>query len=293
MEERIISVPNVAIVTDSVADLPPQVAEEAGIIVVPLVVRFGTDLYRDGLDLSPDQFYEKLKTSKVLPATSVPPPAAFADAYDKLAEKANEIVVISLTSKLSATYQVALQAVGLMKKRCRVEVLDSQWGVMAQGFITIAAARAAQSGASLDEVLDVARHTIYRVDMRAAFDTLEYLECGGRIGKAQAFLGSLLKVNPVIGIKDGEVYPCARERSRAKAVDHLYNFATSFGNVEGLAVEYATDLDEANRLVQRLHSKYPQAPIYLSRASPVIGTHTGPGPIVVTVFGDRQASVHQ
>jgi DegV family protein with EDD domain len=293
VEERIISVPNVAIVTDSVADLPPQVAEEFGVIVVPLVVRFGTALYRDGLDLSPDQFYEKLKTSKVLPATSVPPPAAFADAYDKLAEKANEIVVISLTSKLSATYQVALQAVGLMKKRCRVEVLDSQWAVMAQGFIAIAAARAAQSGASLDEVLDVARHTIYRVDMRAAFDTLEYLECGGRIGKAQAFLGSLLKVNPVIGIKDGEVYPCARERSRAKAVDHLYNFATSFGNVEGLAVEYATDLDEANRLVQRLHSKYPQAPIYLSRASPVIGTHTGPGPIVVTVFGDRQASVHQ
>ena len=126
MEERIISVPNVAIVTDSVADLSPQVAEGFGIIVVPLVVRFGTDLYRDGLDLSPDQFYEKLKTSKVLPATSVPPPAAFADAYDKLAEKANEIVVISLTSKLSATYQVALQAVGLMKKRWRVEVLDSQ-----------------------------------------------------------------------------------------------------------------------------------------------------------------------
>ncbi len=138
--------PNVAIVTDSVADLPPQVAEEFEITVVPLVVRFGTDLYRDSLDLSPDQFYEKLKTSKVLPATSVPPPAAFADAYDKLAEKTNEIVVISLTSKLSATYQVALQAVGLMKKKCRVEVLDTQWAVMAQGFIAIAAAKAAQGG---------------------------------------------------------------------------------------------------------------------------------------------------
>ena len=285
--------PNVAIVTDSVADLPPQIAEEFGITVVPLVVRFGTDLYRDGLDLSPDQFYEKLRTTKVLPATSVPPPATFADAYDKLAEKTNEIVVTSVTSKLSATYQVALQAVGLMKKRCRVEVLDSQWGVMAQGFITIAAAKAAQAGASLDEVLDVARHTMHRVDMHAAFDTLEYLERGGRIGKAQAFLGSLLKVNPIIGMKDGEVHPLARERSRAKAIDYLYNFAASFGNVEGLAVEYATDLDEANRLVRRLHSKYPQAPIYLSRTSPVIGTHTGPGLIVVTVFGDRQASVHQ
>ena len=279
--------PNVAIVTDSVSDLPPQVAEEFGITVVPLVVRFGTDLYRDGLDLSSDQFYEKLKTSKVLPATSVPPPGAFADAYDKLAEKTNAIAVISLTSKLSATYQVALQAIGLMKKRCRVEVLDSQWAVMCQGFITIAAAKAAQSGASLDEVLDVARHTMHRVDMRAAFDTLEYLERGGRIGKAQAFLGSLLKVNPIIGLKDGEVYPCARERSRAKAIDYLYNFVTNFGYVEGLAVEYGTDLNEANKLIQRFHSKYPQIPIYLTRTSPVIGTHTGPGLIIVSVLGDR------
>ena len=279
--------PNVAIVTDSVADLPPQVAEEFGITVVPLVLRFGTDIYRDGLDLSPDEFYERLRGSKALPATSVPPPVAFADAYDKLAEKTNEIVVISLTSRLSATYQVALQAVGLMKKRCRVEVLDSQWAVMAQGFITIAAAKAARAGAGLNEVLDAARGTMRRVDMRAAFDTLEYLERGGRIGKAQAFLGSLLKVNPIIGLKDGEVYPVARERSRAKAIDRLYDFATGFGNVEGLAVEYASDVDEANKLVRRLSSEYPQIPIYLSRTSPVIGTHTGPGLIVVTVLGDR------
>ena len=282
--------PNVAIVTDSVADLPPEVAKEFGITVVPLVVRFGTDLYRDGLDLSPDQFYGRLKTSKALPATSVPPPAAFADAYDKLAEKTSEIAVISLTAKLSATYQVALQAVGLMKKRCRIEVLDSQWAVMAQGFIAIAAARAAQAGANLDEVLDVARQTVGRVDMCAAFDTLEYLERGGRIGKAQAFLGSLLKVNPIIGMKDGEVHPRARERSRPRAIDYLYNFATSFDNVEGLAVEYATDSDEADKLVQRLHSKYPRVPIYLSRTSPVIGTHTGPGLILVSVLADRRSA---
>jgi len=283
-------VPNVAIVTDSVSDLPPKVAEEFGITVVPLVVRFGNDLYRDRLDLSPDQFYERLSTSRVLPATSVPPPAAFADAYDKLAEKTNEIVVTSVTSKLSATYQVALQAIGLMKKRCRVEVIDSQWAVMAQGFITIAAAKAAQSGASLNEVLDVARHNIHRVDMLAAFDTLEYLERGGRIGKAQAFLGSLLKVNPIIGIKNGETYPVARERSRAKAIGYLYNYFTNFDNVEGLAVEYATDSHEANSLVQRFHSKYPQVPVYLSRTSPVIGTHTGPGLIIVSVLGDKQSA---
>jgi DegV family protein with EDD domain len=282
VEEKRTSVPRVAIVTDSVADLPPEVAKEFGISVVPLVVRFGTDVYRDGLDLTPDEFYEKLKTSKILPVTSVSSPAAFADVYDKLAEKTNEIVVVSL-------YQVALQAVGLMKKQCRVEVIDSQWAVMAQGFIAIAAAKAAQAGATIDQVLDVARQTVHQVDMRAAFDTLEYLERGGRIGKAQALLGSLLKINPVIGIIDGEVHPYARERSRAKALDHLYNFATSPHDVEGLAVEYATDLDEANILVQRLHSKYPQVPIYLSRATPVIGTHTGPSLILVTVFVKRRA----
>jgi DegV family protein with EDD domain len=281
-------VPNVAIVADSVAGLPSQVAEEFGITVVPLIVRFGTEVYRDGIDLSPDQFYEKLETSKVLPLTSVPPPMAFADAYDKLAEKTDEIVVISLTSKLSATYQVALQAVGLMKKQCRIEVIDSQWAVMAQGFIAIAAARAARAGASLEEVLDIVRHTIHRVDLLGAFDTLEYLERGGRIGKAQAFLGSLLKVNPVIGMKDGEVHPYARERSRAKAIDHLYNFTAGFSNLEGLAVEYATDLDEANKLVQRFRTKFAEVPIYLCRVSPVIGTHTGPGLILVSGFGDRQ-----
>ena len=214
----------------------------------------------------------------------------FADAYDKLAEKTNEIVVICLTSKLSATYQVALQAVGLMKKRCRVEVLDSQWAVMAQGFIAIAAAKAAQAGASLDEVLNVARHTMRRVGICAAFDTLEYLERGGRIGKAQAFLGSLLKVNPIIVLRDGEVYPVARERSRAKAIDRLHDFVLSFDNIEGLAVEYATDSDEATKLVQRLHLKYPRVPIYLSRASPVIGTHTGPGLILVSVLGDKRSA---
>lgn len=278
----------VAIVTDSIADLPPHVAEEFEITVIPLIVRFGTNIYRDGLDLSPDQFYEKLKKIEVLPTTSTPSPGTFANTYDRLAEETNEIVVITLTSKLSATYQVALQSIGLMERQCRVEVIDSQWAIMAQGFIAIAAAKAAQAGASINQVLDVARHAVHHVDLCGAFDTLDYLERGGRIGKAQAFLGSLLKVNPVIGMKDGEVFPYAKERSRAKAIDHLHDFAANFGDVEGLAVEYAADFDEANRLIQRLRSKFPQVPIYLSRASPVIGTHTGPSLIAVSVFGNRQ-----
>jgi DegV family protein with EDD domain len=277
----------VRVVTDSVADLPPQVAQELGITVVPLNVRFGTEVYRDGIDLTTEEFYERLKDSQTLPVTSVPTPAAYAEVYNKLAEETDEILAVAVSAKLSGTYAVALQSAGLLKRKCRVEVLDSRWAVMAQGFIAITAARAAQAGASLGEVLAVARRNMSRVDFRAAFDTLEYLKRGGRIGKAQALLGSMLKVNPIIGFRDGEVFPIGRERSRAKAIDHLYHFALSFTRVEGIAVEYAVDLEETERLVEQLAARFPREIIYLSRASPVIGTHTGPGLLVVSVLGDR------
>ena len=278
----------VKIVTDSVSDLPPQVAQELGIAVVPLNVRFGTEVYRDGVDLTAEQFYERLAHSKTLPVTSTPSPGTFAEAYNKLAEETDEILVITLSSKLSATYEVALQSIGLMKRKCRVEVVDSQWVVMAQGFIVIAAARAAQAGASLDEVLDIAHRNISRVDFRGAFDTLEYLQRGGRIGKAQALLGSMLKVNPIITLKDGVIEPAGRTRSRAKAIDHLYNFAMSYSHIEEMAVEYATTLDEAEMLVERLSSIFPRERIYRSKTSPVVGTHTGPRTLLVSVLGDRQ-----
>jgi len=279
--------PRIAVVTDSVADLPPELAADLGITVVPLTVRFGTEVHRDGIDITPDQFFEKLKTSDVFPLTSAPPPAAFAETYDRLAENRDGIVAVSVSSRFSATYQSAVAGISLMKNPCPVEVLDSEWAVMAQGFVAVAAARSARTGAGLDEVLSAARRAIDRVGMRGAFDTLKYLERGGRIGKAQALLGSLLKLNPVIGIKNGQVYPFARPRSRAKALDYLFNFALSFRNVEALAVEYATDLAEADRLVGRLRGQFPGVPIYLSRVSPVIGAHTGPGLILVSVMGER------
>jgi len=277
----------IKIVTDSVADLPPQVVQELGITVVPLHVRFGTEVYRDGIDLTADEFFDRLMHDKTLPVTSVPSPGDYAETYDRLAEETDEILVITVTSKLSGTHEVALQSVGLMKKNCRVEVIDSQWAVMAEGFIAMAAARAAQSGASFDEVLDIARRNISRVDMRAAFDTLEYLKRGGRIGRAQALLGSMLKVNPIITLKDGVVEPAGRTRSRSKAIDHLYEFATGYSHIEEMAVEDAACPDEAEALVERLSSKFPKERIYRSRTTPVIGTHTGPGLLLVAVLGDK------
>jgi len=278
----------VKIVTDSVSDLPTEVVKELGITVIPLNVRFGTEVYRDGIDLTAEQFYRRLTYDKTLPVTSVPSPATFAEAYDKLAEETDEILAIIVTSKLSGTYEVAVQSIGLMKRKCRVEVVDSQWAIMAEGLIVITAARAAQAGASFDEVVDITHHNIKRVDFRAAFDTLEYLKRGGRIGKAQAFLGSMLKINPIITIKDGVVEPAARERSRAKAIDHLYNFAMSYPRIEEMAIEDAATPDEAEMLAERISSRFPKERIYRSKTSPVIGTHTGPHILIVSVLGDRE-----
>jgi len=277
----------VKIVTDSVSDIPPEVAKELGITIVPLHVRFDSKVYRDGVDLSADKFFNKLQLSKTLPTTSVPSPGDFAETYNRLAEETDEILVITLTSKLSGTNDVAKQSIGLTKRKCRIEVVDSQMAIMGQGLIVITAARAAQAGINFDEVLGIVHNNIPRVDFRAAFDTLEYLKRGGRIGKAQAFLGSVLKVNPIIGMKDGLVIPCGRERSRVKAIEHLFNFAMSYSHIEAMAVEYATAIDEAKMLIERFSAKIAKEQIYLSRVGPVIGTHTGPSLIVVTVLGDK------
>jgi DegV family protein with EDD domain len=278
----------VKIVTDSVADMPSQVVEELGITVIPLNVRFGEEVYRDGIDLTAEQFYHKLEHSEILPVTSVPSPAAFAEAYDKLVEETDEILVITLSARLSGTYDVALQSVGLMKRKCRVEIVDSQWAVMAEGFIVMAAARAAEAGASLDELLDITHRNMQRVDIRAAFDTLDYLKRGGRIGAAQALLGSILKVNPIVTLRDGVVHPVGREHSRAKAIDHLYHFAMSFSHIEEMAVEDAACPDDAELLVEWLGSIFPKERVYRSKATPVISTHTGPGLLLVAVLGDKR-----
>jgi DegV family protein with EDD domain len=277
----------VRIVTDSVADLPPQLARELGITVVPLVLRFGAETYRDGVDLTPDQFYQKLKTSRAFPATSVPPPQSYAEAYDRLAEEADSIVVVAVSSRLSATHEVALQSIGEMKKKCRVEVIDSETATMAEGFIAMKAAQAAQAGAELEEVMAVAHKNISRADFIAAFDTLEYLRRGGRIGRAQALMGSMLKINPLITLKDGLVEAAGRTRSRARAIDRLYDFAAGYSHIEELSVGDTACPADAEALCERLGAIFPKERIYRSKMTPVIGAHTGPGLLLVAILGDK------
>lgn len=276
----------VKIVTESVSDIPPEIASELGITIVPLLVHFGTESYRDRIDLTPEEFYYKLTHSKILPTTAAPPPGSFAEAYDKLAEETDDILVITIG--FGATYGNAVNAIELMKREGRVEVVNSREAIMAQGLVVIATAKAAKAGAGLKEAVELTHRNIQRVDFRAAFDTLEYLRRGGRVGRAQALLGSMLKINPIITIRDGEVCPAARPRSRSQAIDHLYNFAMSYSHIEEMAIEEATSADEAEMLADRLDSKFPKERIYRSKMSPVIVTHTGPRAIAVSVLGDRE-----
>jgi DegV family protein with EDD domain len=277
----------VRIVTDSVADIPAAVIAELGISVIPVLVRFGEETFRDGIDMTTDQFYERLVSSKVAPTTSVPSMDMFARTYARLAEETDEILVIMISSKLSGLYNAALQSAGLLESDCRIEVVDSGNAVMAQGFVVIRAAQAARDGANLDEILKIVHTNLPRVEIRAAFDTLEYLKRGGRIGKAQALLGSILKVNPIVMIKDGVVEPAGRARSRAIAIDHLYDFAAGYAHIEELAVEDAACPDDGNLLAKRLGKIFPEERIYRSRTTPVIGAHTGPGLLLVAVLGDK------
>jgi len=278
----------VKIVTDCLGDIPSKVAQELGISVIPLSIHFGNEVYLDGVDLTTEQFYQKLVSSKTLPTTSVPPLGTFIEVYDKLAEETDEILVITVSRKLSAVYEAALQAIPQMKKKCRVEVIDSLTILMAEGLVVIESAKAAKTGASLDEVIELTRRNIPRVDARMAFDTLEYLKKGGRIGKAQAFLGSLVKFHPILGIRDGEVFPISRERSRSKAIDYLHNFVMRYSHIYGMAVEDATTPDEAEALAERLSSMFPRENIYRSKVSPVIGVHVGPRVLGVAVIGDKE-----
>ena len=274
----------VKIVTDSLSDITSDIAQGLGITVVPLTVSFGRESFLDRITMTTDEFYKRLAHGTTWPTTTQPPPSDFVNVCNKLAEETDEILVITLSSKLSGTYESALNAKGMIKGKCRIEVIDSLTVAMGLGLIVIAAAKAAQAGANLDEVADLVRRAMPRSHVVMLFDTLKYLAKGGRIGKAQGLLGSLLSVKPILTMRDGEVSPLTRVRSRAAGVDYLYNFVAGFPKIEELAVEHATTPDDADKLAERLSPLFPKERIYRSTISPVVGTYAGPGVLSVTVL---------
>ncbi len=267
----------VKVITDSTADLPPALAEELGITVVPLNVHFGTEVYRDGVEITADEFYRRLVTASRLPTTSQPTPGDFLSAYDEMGQTTDEILSVHISAKLSGTMNSATQALEEYGGACRIEIIDSLQGSMGLGMLAIAAAEAARRGDSLDDVVTETRATISKVGFIGLLDTLEYLEKGGRIGKAQAFMGSLLRIKPLLTIRDGEAHPLERARTRAKGVDRMCELVQAEMPLKDLAVVYTTTPDEARALAQRLQPHLPQGEVILSQVGPVVGTYLGPG----------------
>lgn len=274
----------VRVVTDSTSDLPSDVAERLGITVVPLNVHFGSEVYKDGVDMSADTFYERLTNGLVLPKTSQPSIGDFAEVYERLGRGADAIVSIHISSQLSGTYNSAIQATREASVTCRVEVVDTLRASMSVGITAMIAARAASDGASVDEVASIAREAYKRSECIFMLETLEYLEKGGRIGKAKALLGSLLRIRPMLRI-DGEVHELGKERSRRRGISRLQEVARGFSPIDELAVIYSTTPDDALTVSQNLSDLLPEGtePI-VARVGPVVGTYAGPGVIGIGVL---------
>ncbi len=266
----------VKVVTDSTSDIPSEVLQDLDISVVPLYVVFGDKTYRDRVDIGEEDFYRRLTTELALPTTSVPSPRDFADVYNRLAEDTDEIISIHLTSKESGTYNSALLGKELVQKKCRIEVVDSQSISMACGLLAMVAARESRAGRSLAQVTDTVRRALQRTHILFMVDTLKYVVKGGRIGKAQGMLGSVLGVKPLLTMRAGDLTLSGIARTRTRAVERLFDFARSYPRLAEAAVPYTTDREAADALAGRIRTAFPKASVYVARVGPALGTHAGP-----------------
>jgi DegV family protein with EDD domain len=267
----------VKIVTDSAADLSTEQAQDLGVAVVPLTIRFGDEEFVDGVDLTPQGFYDKMATVDTLPATAAPSPGAFEQAFRTAAADGDPVVWINLSSALSAPMQAAPSAARAREGEVDVRVVDSAGITASLGMKVIAAADAARSGAGVDEVVALVEALKPRTQIYGALSTLDNLKKGGRIGGAQAMIGSMLSIKPVIDISTGEVHEAGKPRTRGKALiwlrDRLFAEAEQPSEVavcQGCA-------EGVEDLVELLLPRYSREQLSIWTVGPVIGAHGGPG----------------
>ncbi|MSQ33620.1 MAG: DegV family protein [Dehalococcoidia bacterium] len=274
----------IRIVTDSTCDLPLELTQQLGIEVVPCNVHFGTEVYRDGLELTTDEFFRRLAASKRLPTTSQPSVGVLLDTYRRAAEDGADVVSIHVSERLSGTLESARLARASHPTPDRIHLVDSKQASIGLGLVVLEAVERAQGGASAAEVVAAAEGAATRARIFAVLDTLEYLQRGGRIGRAQAFLGGVLKVKPMITIEGGEVHPLERPRSTAKAVERLLARVAALGALRRLGVTHSTVPEVADTLAQRLAPVVASGRLVRGRFGPVLGVHVGPGAFGVAVL---------
>jgi DegV family protein with EDD domain len=272
-------VESIAIVTDTGADLAPGIKDLLGIRVVPLRIRFGETELIDGVDISAAEFWKRCSTQKELPSTAAPSIGDFKSVFEEaLSDGHDGVLCVTISSKLSATYQAAAAAAADLAGTAAVEVVDSLNVTVAQGLLTSFAAETAQDCSDLKELRSTVEAARTRTKMFGTIDNLDFLHRGGRIGTAAALVGSVLSFKPVIEVREGIVELESRQRTRSRALRYMLELVSRLGTPEALAVAHAmaSDVDE---VLSGLHAAFPNLEPSVSILGPTIGTHTGPGTI--------------
>jgi DegV family protein with EDD domain len=269
---------SVRIVVDSTSDIPAERAERLGITIVPEIVLFGDEAFLDGVDLDGPGFYRKLAASRVMPTTSAPSPAQFEETYRRVIEAgATGILSLHIASQFSATVSAASGAAKLVTRATGVPitVLDSRTVSAGFGLPAEMVARAAQAGGDLAALTRQAEHLCQRVQLYAVLDTLEFLQRGGRIGRARALMGTLLNVKPLVAVREGQVVPVENVRTRVKAQERLGQLVAQLGELEALAVIESDP--GAGEGLRALVTQHFTGQLETFALGPVVGTHAGPG----------------
>lgn len=271
----------IAVVTDSTGDLPRDLAQQYGIYVMPQTLIMGSRTWRDGIDIHPAAFYELLRTSPDFPTTSQATPGEFEALFREAAQGVEGIVAVLVSGALSGTISSALVAAARLPD-VPIEVVDSRAASMQQGFIALAAGRAAAAGGDLQTVAEAARALVGRVHIFFVVDTLEHLHRGGRIGAAARLLGTVLSLKPVLTLTGGVVHPLATIRTRRKALDKLYELVEERmtpGDRLHMAVLHVAAPEEGEALADEMEARFHPVEMVRGECGPVIGTHVGPGTV--------------
>ena len=281
----------VKIVTDSSSDIPCEIAKALDVAVVPMNIHFGAQSYLEGVSISTDQFYTRMvnEAPAILPKTSQPAPSTFLETYKRVAEDSRDMISIHVSAALSGTYNSALTAARQLNesREAHITVIDSRNASMCLGWTVMAAAEAAQRGESYADIINLVLEMIPRLHIPSMLETLEYVKYGGRIGKAQAFLGTLLNVKPILGIEGGEVIPIEKARTKAKALERLVDITRQYSPFEDIAVMHTHSPTTAAEVVELIAPYHPKERIIVAQTCAAIGAHVGPGAIGVCVVSQN------
>ncbi len=286
----------VAIVTDTTACVPPEQVAQYDIEVVPVQLIIGDKTYRDGIDITPTEFYARLRQSRKTPTTSSSSPEPYLEAYHSASLKAPSVLCLTEPSKFSAMFNSARVAMEMAKKNLQniaIEVMECTTAAAGQGLVALAAARAASLDKSLNEVREIARGIMSRVNLFATMDTLQYLVKSGRVPQAAALVNSILSIKPIFTLNHSDAHTVALPRTMKSAIDRMLKLmeaAIVKGQSLHVSVMHADAFEQAVSFKNRINSHFDCQEIFVTEFTPVMGVHTGPGLIGVAFYGEETAA---